>query len=283
MSFMARRLIKQFKNEDYKKNVAHSFLHPNQKINLFRDGKKKYQINQINSGQLVTIDLVKNPTNQIIYFHGGAFTVPMNTDQLEMISKIGTAANSRIRIFDFPLLPKYSASEIMDFVMAAFNKVTADPLPIFLVADSAGAALAVQLFMKVPTKIKGASLISPWLDMRLDEAEFVEREKSDVMLDLKTLKLIGDQFAAGLPSDWQDVFNPDNLNIGDLQIFYGDNELLTPCNLRFIQALKKSASVMPDVTSFKDGFHDYTLWFKLPETRKTVKEIAAFIKDRHGA
>ncbi len=105
MSFMAKRYLRKFRAEDYKKSVAHSFIKPNQKINLFRKNENEYKIDPVKKGQLVTIDTVADPTSQILYFHGGAFTVPMNEDQLEMITQIAQAANSRLQIADFPLLP----------------------------------------------------------------------------------------------------------------------------------------------------------------------------------
>ncbi len=47
MSFMAKRLINKFRSEDYKKSVAHSFLKPNQKINIFRQNESEYKIRPV--------------------------------------------------------------------------------------------------------------------------------------------------------------------------------------------------------------------------------------------
>ncbi|WP_279384118.1 hypothetical protein [Lentilactobacillus kisonensis] len=38
-----------------------------------------------------------------------------------------------------------------------------------------------------------------------------------------------------------------------------------------------------DVISFRDAFHDYILWDKLPETKKTKKQIVTFTRDQRGA
>ncbi|MFT8595184.1 MAG: alpha/beta hydrolase, partial [Lentilactobacillus hilgardii] len=257
------------------------FLHPNQKATIFTDKSKDIKIYQMNHGQTVTLTPTDNPDNQIMYFHGGAFTVPMNTDQLEMITKIAIESNSLVQIVDFPLLPNHSSTEILESAQEALDIVYSTELPTFIVADSAGAAIALQLLIKNPTKIAGTSFISPWLDMQLKDPEISAKESEDVMLSLSVLRQIGQQFEVGLNQDnWFDVFDPQSLNIGSIQIFYGENELLTPINLKFIQALKQADKASVEVTTFKDGFHDYTLWFKLPETKKTFKEIARFIKDR---
>lgn len=279
MSFMAKRLLKKFKKENYKVAVNHSFLHPNQEVTIFTDESKYETIYQMKYGQIVTLMPTDNPDNQIMYFHGGAFTVPMNIDQLEMITKIAIESNSLVQIVDFPLLPNHTSTEILESAQEALDIVYSTEIPTFIVADSAGAAIALQLLIKNPIKIAGTSFISPWLDMQLKDPEISTKENEDVMLSLSVLRQIGKQFEAGLhQDDWFDIFDPQNLNVGSIQIFYGENELLTPINLKFIRALKQADKASVQVTAFKDGFHDYTLWFKLPETKKTFKEIARFVR-----
>nr|WP_252893061.1 hypothetical protein [Lentilactobacillus otakiensis] len=56
--------------------------------------------------------------------------------------------------------------------------------------------------------------------------------------------------------------------------------MLVPSDLKFIKALQSADGTNPIVTEYRDGYHDYTLWFKLSETKKTFKRIAEFIKDR---
>lgn len=285
MSFMARRFIKKFRAEDYKKNVAHSFLKPNQKINIFRQNENEYKIRPVKNGQLVTIQTVASPTSQILYFHGGAFTVPMNDDQLEMITKIAEESDSQIEVADFPLLPGHQADEMLEFAQEAFDTVIASELPTLIVADSAGAKLALQVLVDNPGKVAGTSLISPWLDMKLTDPEIVSRAEDDILLDLPTLQKIGGWFESGAtPDKWADFTQPGQLKgIGDIQIYYGANEMLVPANHQFVEALTAAEGATPIVTEFKDGWHDYTLWFKLSETKKTFKGIAEFIKDRRGA
>ncbi|KRK56698.1 S9C family esterase [Lentilactobacillus hilgardii DSM 20176 = ATCC 8290] len=279
MSFMAKRLLKKFKKENYKVAVNHSFLHPNKEVTIFTDESKYETIYQMKYGQIVTLMPTDNPDNQIMYFHGGAFTVPMNIDQLEMITKIAIESNSLVQIVDFPLLPNHTSTEILESAQEALDIVYSTEIPTFIVADSAGAAIALQLLIKNPIKISGTSFISPWLDMQLKDPEISTKENEDVMLSLSVLRQIGKQFEAGLhQDDWFDIFDPQNLNVGSIQIFYGENELLTPINLKFIRALKQADKASVQVTAFKDGFHDYTLWFKLPETKKTFKEIARFVR-----
>ncbi|KRL10220.1 alpha/beta hydrolase [Lentilactobacillus otakiensis] len=282
MSFMAKRLINKFRSEDYKKSVAHSFLKPNQKINIFRQNESEYKIRPVKNGQVVTIEPIANPTSQILYFHGGAFTVPMNEDQLEMITRIATESASRIQVADFPLLPGHSADEILTFSQSALELVTDSELRTFIVADSAGAKIALQLLVNNPGKIAGTSLISPWLDMQLTDPEIAARADNDILLDLPTLQKIGGWFDEGTTAEqWVDFTDASQLkNIGDIQIFYGGNEMLVPSDLKFIKALQSADGTNPIVTEYRDGYHDYTLWFKLSETKKTFKRIAEFIKDR---
>ena len=173
---------------------------------------------------------------------------------------------------------------MLEFAKQALTYTVKQPLPTFVVADSAGAALGLQAVIQEPAEVVGTVLVSPWLDMQLTDPSLTALESADVMLDLNVLKQIGGQFAAGLkPGDWVDVFDPVHLNVGPLKIFYGENELLTPINEQFITAAKKAANATVEVTRFKDGFHDYPLWTKLPETKKTVSQIAEFITSQRDA
>lgn len=284
MSFAARRLMKQFRVQNYKKNIAHSFLHPNQKYNLFNKPPAGAIIDQFAHGQLVTLDVVPDLASQLLYFHGGAFRVPMNEDQLTMIRSIAELSGSRLQIADFPLLPTHSAADILKFAATALQKVAANGVPVFLIADSAGAAIAVQLLFQHADQIAGTVLISPWLDLDLNDSEFADRATEDVMLDFDVLKQIATEFKSGIGDlHWADPYLPSESLTGSLQIFYGDNELLVPSNKKFAAALGATTNIKVTVMNFRDGFHDYVLWENLPETKKTKKQISSFIRDQRDA
>ncbi len=204
----------------------------------------------------------------------------MNEDQLEMITKIAVESNSRIEVADFPLLPNHHADELLAFSQEAFEIATDSDLPTFVVADSAGAKLALQLLVNNPGKVAGTSLISPWLDMKLTDPEIEKRSQEDVLLDLPTLQKIGGWFESGTsPETWVDFSDSSQLqDLGDIQIFFGANEMLVPSNRRFVQALTDAANTNPLVTEFKDVWHDYTLWFKLLETKRPLSKLLNLLK-----
>lgn len=110
---------------------------------------------------------------------------------------------------------------MLNFATSALQAVVANGLPTFLVADSAGAALAVQLLFRYPDKIAGTSLISPWLDFELTDAQVVSRATNDVMLDIDVLRQIAAEFTDGLSNgQWLDVFSPSDSLTGSLQLFF---------------------------------------------------------------
>ncbi|GHP14814.1 hypothetical protein YK48G_22390 [Lentilactobacillus fungorum] len=283
MSFAARRLMKKFRAQGYQQIVSHSFLHPNQRFNLFQSSDRFKAVDQFEGGQLVTISYSSQPNSQILYFHGGAFRVPLNEAQLAMIESIAEATNSTLQIADFPLLPQYSADKLLAFSAEAFNRVIETHLPIFLIADSAGATIANQLLFKESSRIAGTVLVSPWLDLQLTDSQVKTRAANDVMLDLGVLRQIATEFKAGLTTaNWVDPCAPPAMLSGQLRLFYGANELLVPSDEQFTAALAKTA-MQVEVTPLKDGFHDYILWPDLPETKRTKKQIVTFIKDQRGA
>ncbi len=279
MSFRSKRLLHKMKSESYKDNISHTFLKPNQKQNLFsEDPVYNDNIKKIDNGQIVTLDIVSKPDNQLLYFHGGAFTAPMNADQLEFITNLAQRTNSQLKIIDFPLLLSHKSTEIIDFCVKAFDECVADSLPINLVGDSAGAYLMLQVATRRAAEVNRIVAISPWLDLELANSSVHHREADDVFLELDVLQTIGKQFDDGLvEGDVVDLFMEENLSGLKIQLFYGDNEMLVPDNQIFVDAMNSAVESEIEVVEFNDIFHDYILWTKLSETKKTEKLIAEFL------
>ncbi|GAY72102.1 alpha/beta hydrolase [Lentilactobacillus kosonis] len=279
MSFRSKRLIHKMKINQYKADISHLFLMPNQKRDwLTNNLAENVDIQEIDNGRIVTFNVVENPDNQLVYFHGGAFTVPMNDDQLGFIINLAQKTNSQLQIIDFPLLLSHKATELIDFSLKAFDECDLIDLPINLIGDSAGAYLMLQVASRRALQINKVIAISPWLDLTLANLAVQKREDDDVFLELDVLQTIGQQFIDGLDNgDVVDLFNANNLSGLNLILFYGDNEMLVPDNERFINALKQAAETDVMVVELPDAFHDYILWHKLRETKQTNKQITKFL------
>ena len=104
--------------------------------------------------------------------------------------------------------------------------------------DSAGGGLALGLYEKItqdnietPAK---TILISPWLDVRLENDNIKDVEKNDTILNKETLKLAGIAYAGndGINSYMVNPIDGDLSKIENVEIFIGTYDILNPdCKL----------------------------------------------------
>ncbi|WP_268913365.1 alpha/beta hydrolase fold domain-containing protein [Lentilactobacillus sp. SPB1-3] len=282
MSFRSRRLIHKMKIEQYKANISHLFLMPNQNRDwLTNKSAESVDVQEIDNGRIVTFNVVDDPGSQLVYFHGGAFTVPLNDDQLAFAINIAKKTNSQLKIIDFPLLLAHKASEMIDFCIKAFDECMLTDLPINMLGDSAGAYLMLQVASRRSVWIDKTIIISPWIDLTLTNLAVQKRDDADVFLELDVLQTIGQQFIDGLDKgDTVDLFDPNNLTGLNVILFYGANEMLVPDNERFVATLRQAAKTSVTVVEFSEAFHEYILWHALRETKQTNKQVTKFIANK---
>ncbi|WP_283680054.1 alpha/beta hydrolase [Lentilactobacillus sp. Marseille-Q4993] len=286
MSFKARRQFNKLAKNQYKSNVSHSFLKPNQRYSVFNQPEFEGKVAKIDTGQIVTIEPEQAPIAQIIYFHGGAMTVPMNEDQLRLVTRIGDMVPATIKVVDYPLLFQSKSIDLIQFSQRAIKEVITNSgdLPTYILADSAGTIPAVESVLATFESVAGIILISPWFDPKLHDQKIKRQSEDDIFLDYDVLKQIGDEFEDSLGEyKLHDVFDPANLRGQNFLVFYSQNEMLSPDTERFIEVAERAVDTTVKSHKFTDAFHDYVLWPDLPETKKTEKLISAFIKDRRDA
>ena len=282
MSLAMHAQKRDLRKKDYQKIVSFSFLHPNLKVNIFsKPDKLGVIIVRIGDGNLAIKHFHQtNSSSLILYFHGGAFTVPMNTDQFNMIENVAQQSESDLYIADFPLIPAHSGQELLNFSEEAFKQASSTGQKVFLLADSAGATLAIHLAEKYRNQISGLILASPWI---VSETQPANSTKEDLMLDPAVLNQIRDQFLVGLSDgDSFSFLDSEKLNNLKVLLIYGSEEILADTDQKLISALDNAADTEVLIDEVKGAFHDFILWNKLPETKKAIKKIADFIKYQRG-
>ncbi len=282
MSLAMHAQKRDLRKKDYQKIVSFSFLHPNLKVNIFsKPDKLGVKIVRIGDGNLAIKHFHQtNSSSLILYFHGGAFTVPMNTDQFNMIENVAQQSESDLYIADFPLIPAHSGQELLNFSEEAFKQASSTGQKVFLLADSAGATLAIHLAEKYRNQISGLILASPWI---VSETQPANSTKEDLMLDPAVLNQIRDQFLVGLSDgDSFSFLDSEKLNNLKVLLIYGSEEILADTDQKLISALDNAADTEVLIDEVKGAFHDFILWNKLPETKKAIKKIADFIKYQRG-
>ena len=135
---------------------------------------------------------------------------------------------------DYPLTPKYNYKDTINMMEALYKKVIqqVEPSNLVVMGDSAGGGLALALVEKMGEENiampNQTILISPWLDVRMNNPKIAEIEENDPMLNKAALKLAGENYAGkdGIDSY---LVNPADGPLDKLQnvsIFTGTYDIL---------------------------------------------------------
>ncbi len=173
---------------------------------------------------------------KILYFHGGSYMAEMSDEHWNFIKKLTLDTNATIIIPDYPLTPKYTYKDVYNMVEPLYKEIIekVDASDLIVMGDSAGGGLALGLLEKVseenivmPSK---TILISPWLDVRLNNPEIDEVQKEDKELNRETLRLAGIAYAGedGINSYLVNPIDGDLSKVGNVVILTGTSDILNP-------------------------------------------------------
>ena len=121
-------------------------------------------------------------------------------------------------------------------------------------------------------------LLSPWLDLSLQNPALARYNKRDLLLDLGGLQALGKQFAGALsPSDPRvsPLYGPVT-NLRDVHLFVGTRELMCLDSIEFANRLTE-AEVPVKLAIGRGLYHAYPL-YQTPEGAAALKQIAAVVK-----
>lgn len=142
----------------------------------------------------VTNDLV------IMYVHGGSYVADLEKEHWKTCGDIINQLGCTIILPDYPLTPKYNYKDTINMMESLYKKVIqqVEPSNFVVMGDSAGGGLALALVEKMGeeniTMPSQTILISPWLDVRMNNPKIAEIEENDPMLNKSALKLAGENY-----------------------------------------------------------------------------------------
>ena len=202
--------------------------------------KDEYGINtyEIKNRPVYVMEPKDGATNDLVimYIHGGSYVADLEEEHWKTCSDIINQLGCKIILPDYPLTPKYNYVDTFN-MMEPLYKAIIEKIEIknfVVMGDSAGGGLALALVEKMGEENVAMPnqtiLISPWLDVRLNNPKISEVEKNDPMLNKAALKLAGENYAGkdGINSY---LVNPVDGPVDKLQnvsIFTGTYDILNP-------------------------------------------------------
>ena len=200
----------------------------------------------------------------ILYFHGGSYIAEATNNHWIFLENIVKDTGYTVIMPDYPLTPKYDYKDVYNMVEPLYQKIieTVGNNNVILMGDSAGGGLTLGLYEKMaeennvfPVK---TILISPWLDVRLENKEIKVFEKKDTILNKEALKIAGIAYAGkdGIDSYLVNPIEGDVSLLRNIKIFVGTDDILNPdCHL-----LKEKAETVNGDVEIKEYENAKHIW-----------------------
>lgn len=229
----------------------------------------------------------KTTPTHIIFLHGGAYVLEADRQtHWNLVKTIINQIHCKITMVDYPLAPESDYKATFQMISKTYTELlkTYPTDQFILMGDSAGAGLALAFAQKLteenaPIRPIKNILLSPWLDLTMDNPAILPYEKLDYILSLEFLKYCGNKYANGADQS-QYLLSPINGNLndlGDTAVFYGTHEIFCP-DCRKLEQLSKSTTTHFKFYEYEKMQHDWIL-FPIPESKKAIKEIIHFIEN----
>ncbi|WP_143462615.1 alpha/beta hydrolase [Levilactobacillus enshiensis] len=289
MSLRGKWLLFKTQHSQLKQQIQQAFLQPSRQNRAVVPEKFAANIvteeRRVFGGRLLTAASGAPLPKHVLLFHGGAYTMQGIDSHRQLMEALINEANLRVTYVDYPLVPEATVDETVVFAMRAYSYLRAQypDDQFFLMGDSAGGGLALTLLQQLKLHQEplpaGTILVSPWTDLSMMNPDLQAAAKRDPYLTLATLKKIGFEYAGEHPVT-DPVVSPiygtfDDL--GPVLLYYGTNELLAADDERLLQKFQMANGTPFQAHQMKSMLHDYILWTKLPESKRTLKEIKQFI------
>ncbi|MCD8096223.1 MAG: alpha/beta hydrolase [Ruminococcus sp.] len=220
---------------------------------------------------------------RILYLHGGSYFAPPNFLHWDMLVRIAEQTKAQILIPMYPRAPIHTVSSAYSFLNTFYENILEDKKISFM-GDSAGGGLALGFALELAEKGKPLPqrmvLLSPWIDVSMENAEMTEYEDSDPMLGIYGLARMGKIWAGNV--DLHDpkvspIYGELSLLSGiDITVFAGTHEIFYPEALRLEKRLKESGADCRLIVG--EGMNHVWVSYPMREGREAIEQISELFK-----
>lgn len=202
----------------------------------------------------------------ILYLHGGSYVGALNNEHWDFLSDIIDDTGATIVVPDYPLTPKYNYEDVFNMVEPIYINILKNKKDnkFILMGDSAGGGLGLALVQKLgeeniemPNK---TILLSPWLDVRLQNPEIQKIEPNDPILSKVALKVAGEHYAGkdGRNSYLVNPIDGPLKNLRNVIIFTGTYDILN-ADTKILLKRASLENVKIDIKEYEKAVHIWML------------------------
>ena len=220
----------------------------------------------------------------ILYFHGGSYMAGITNEHWNFLEKVINNTGATVILPDYPLSPKHNYKDVFNMVEPLYIDILSkiDTNNFIVMGDSAGGGLALAIEEKIVNDTekenennddsrnnneninyklpKKTILISPWLDVRLENNRIDEVQKLDKDLNKETLKLAGIAYAGtdGINSYLVNPIDGDLSKLNNITIFTGTYDILNP-DVHILEEKAKNQGLTINVKEYEGASHIWIL------------------------
>lgn len=221
----------------------------------------------------------------ILYFHGGSYNAGMITPHWWVVRSLVAATGARVHVPSYLLAPEHTADEAYPSLDAVTDDVllAAGSRRVVFAGDSAGGGIALAEAQRCRDRAgRNADhlvLLSPWVDVTMNNPAAREVQERDVSLDCDLLAAAGRWWAGDRdPSD--PLISPANGNLADLPpmtVVQGGRDVLAPDVIKMVGKVYDVGGRVR-LAEAAEGFHVYVAGWWTPEARKALRLAAQGIR-----
>lgn len=234
-------------------------------------------------GRIFYANESSNSNISIIYIHGGSYYADFTSFHWSFLKKIIRRTNAKIIAPAYRLVPFGTYKDAFDFIVTVYiDYIKKHPNDkIILMGDSAGGglAIAIALYMKMHEifLLDELILISPWVDVSMNNPEIKDYVDKDPFLGVESLKASVKPWLGDLSErDWRvSPIYGDLSGLHNITIFVGTREIFYPDIVKLYKKLDIDGN--NELIIGKDMNHAYPI-IPIPESREALNIISKIIR-----
>jgi epsilon-lactone hydrolase len=218
----------------------------------------------------------------IAYFHGGGYVGTSPAMYGAFLGAVARATSCDVFAADYRLAPEFPYPAGVDDAVAVYEALLASGVPpsrLFLAGDSGGGGLVHSLLVdgraRHLPRPAGALLISPEVDLRLDEPSITQNADKDILpWNIPTAAYLhgvdpGDERVSAMDADLSD-YPP-------VLVAFGDDEMFRDAIRRFVSDLQRGGV---DTVSIEEAGKFHVFPFLMPwadGSRRVYRSMGSFV------
>ncbi|MFE3292448.1 alpha/beta hydrolase fold domain-containing protein [Rhodococcus sp. NPDC059234] len=221
--------------------------------------------------------------DRVVYLHGGSYFREVTRQHWTLVAGLARRARVEVVLPIYPLAPGATADAVVPAAVDLVEVLGADsgPARLTLSGDSAGGGLALAVAAQLRERTGSAPahtiLISPWLDVAVDDPEIAVLAPHDPWLTPEGLRAAGDAYRGPLAADdpWVSPIRADLDDLGRITVFTGTRDILHADARRLRERMSGAATAF-EYHEAPGMLHVYPL-LPTPEGRIARRQLVAAV------